>query len=61
MFAQMVDGLRNKSDEELKLLYLRFFATDFANEWKIITASVDFNNATDDEIVKAIQKNRYKQ
>ena len=61
MFAQMVDGLRNKSEEELKLLYLRFFASDLANEWKTITALADFNDATDDDIVKAIQKNRYKQ
>lgn len=61
MFAQMVDGLRNKSEEELKLLYLRFFASDLANEWKTITSSAAFNNATEEDIVKAIQQNRYKQ
>lgn len=61
MFAQMVDELRNKSEEELKLLYLRFFASDLANEWKAITEPADFNNAGDNDIIKAIQKNRYKQ
>ncbi len=61
MFAQMVDSLRNKSEEELKLLYLRFFSSDLANEWKTITAPAAFNDATDDDIVKAIQQNRYKQ
>lgn len=60
-FAQMVDKLRNKSDEELKLLYLKFFASDLKDEWKNITESADFGNATEDDMVKAIQKNRYQQ
>ena len=61
MFAQMVDGLRNKSEEELKLLYLRFFASELSDEWKTITSSADFKDATEESIIKAIQKNRYRQ
>jgi len=61
MFAQMVDGLRNKSEEELKLLYLRFFASELSDEWKSITSSAEFKDATEESIIKAIQKNRYRQ
>ncbi len=59
LFAQMVDKLRNKSDEELKILYLNFFASDLKEEWQSITTTADFGNATEEDIVKAIQKNRY--
>lgn len=59
-FALMVDGLRHKSDEEIKLLYLRFFAKDLENEWKSITSEADFANASEEDIVGAIQKNRYR-
>ncbi len=61
MFAQMVDGLRNKSEEELKLLYLRFFASELSDEWKTITSSAEFKDATEESIITAIQKNRYRQ
>jgi hypothetical protein len=59
-FAQLVDRLRSKSDDELKSLYLRFFADDLENEWTAITSDADFGNATEEDIVKAIQKTRYK-
>ena len=59
-FAQMVDKLRNKSDEELKLLYLKFFSNDLIDEWKSLTADADFGCADEDEIIKVIQKKRYK-
>ena len=58
-FAEMVDKLRNKSEEELKLLYLKFFSNELNEEWKEITKETDFKNASDEEIVKAIQKQRY--
>lgn len=58
-FAQMVDKLRNKSEAELKALYMRFFVNELNDEWQSITKSADFKNATEDDIVKAIQKNRY--
>ncbi len=58
-FAQLIDRLRNKSDEELKALYLRFFADDLKNEWTVTTAEADFSGVSEEDIVKAIQKNRY--
>lgn len=58
-FAQMVDQLRTKSEAELKMLYLQFFKNDLNEEWKSITESADFKNVSEEDIVKAIQKNRY--
>jgi hypothetical protein len=58
-FAQMVDQLRTKSEAELKLLYLQFFKNDLNEEWKNITKSADFKSVSEEDIVKAIQKNRY--
>ena len=59
-FAQMVDKLRNKSEEELKMLYVKFFANELSDEWKSITQDADFKSADEKEIIKAIQKKRYK-
>lgn len=59
VFAQLVDRLRNKSDAELKALYLRLFSDDLKKEWTAIASEADFNGATEEDIVKAIQKNRY--
>jgi hypothetical protein len=58
-FAQMVDQLRTKSEAELKMLYLQFFKNDLSEEWKNIAQSADFKNASEEDIVKAIQKSRY--
>ena len=58
-FAQMVDQLRTKSEAELKVLYLRFFKNDLKEEWKNITQSAPFNGVSEEDIIKAIQKNRY--
>lgn len=58
-FAQMVDQLRTKSEAELKMLYLQFFNNDLKEEWKNITQSSNFKNASEEDIIKAIQKNRY--
>ncbi|MEO8854824.1 MAG: hypothetical protein ABI359_13660 [Ginsengibacter sp.] len=59
-FAKMVDKLRNKSEEELKMLYTKFFSNELIDEWKNITHNADFNGSNDDEIIKAVQKNRFK-
>lgn len=59
IFAQMVDQLRSKSEAELKMLYLQFFKNDLNEEWKSITESADFKKVSEEDIVKAIQKNRY--
>jgi hypothetical protein len=60
IFAQMVDKLRNKTEEELKMIYLQLFSEELSDEWKTITMKSDFKNATEDDIVNAIQRNRYK-
>lgn len=59
-FAQIVYKLRNKNEEELKLLYLKFFSSELIGEWENLTKDADFNNASEEDIIKAIQKNRYK-
>ena len=59
-FAQIVDQLRNKSEAELKLLYVRFFQKELKEEWKNITKNADFKKTSEADIIKAIQKNRYR-
>lgn len=59
LFAQMIDKLRGKSEEELKMLYLKLFADELIDEWKAMMDKTDFSKATDEEIIQAIIKNRY--
>ncbi len=59
LFAQMVDKLRSKSEAELKMLYLKIFATEVKNEWQEVTDEADFKNATEEDIIKAIQQKRH--
>ena len=49
-----------KSEEELKALYLQLFADDLKNEWAAITEEAHFSGVSEDDIVKAIQKARYR-
>ncbi len=58
-FAQLVDRLRDKSEAELKALYLQFFKAELADEWKKITEHADFGSVSEDEIIKRIQQKRY--
>lgn len=60
VFAQLVDNLRSKSEAELKMLYLQLSANDLEKEWKNITADADFTNTTEEDIIKAVQKKRYR-
>jgi hypothetical protein len=60
LFAQMVDKLRNKSEAELKMLYLHFFKNEIQNEWKMITRDANFKKITEEDIIKSIQKKRYR-
>lgn len=60
LFAQMVDKLHNKSEAELKMLYLRFFKKEIQNEWKTITRDASFESTAESDIIKTIQKNRYR-
>lgn len=59
-FAQLVDQLRNKSDKELKLIYTKLFQKELKEEWKAIAKNADFKKATEEDIIKAIQKSRYR-
>ena len=58
-FAQMVDKLRDKSEAELKILYLRLFKNELKNEWKEIVKDSSFKKISEEDIIKVIQKNRY--
>lgn len=58
-FAKIVDELRTKTEAELKLLYVKFFAEDIKNEWKAVTNVAAFENTSEEDIVKAIQQKRY--
>ncbi len=58
-FAQMVDKLRNRSEEELKLLYMKKISTELADEWSFTTENSNFKNISEDDIVKAIITKRY--
>jgi hypothetical protein len=55
----MVDFLRTKTETELKLLYMQLFSNRLKDEWQDITKEADFKNATEEDIIKAIQKGRY--
>ena len=59
-FAQIIDQLRNKNEEELKLLYVKYFSNELINEWENLTLDADFTNVSEEDIIKAIRNNRYK-
>jgi beta-lactamase class A len=59
-FADMIDRLRFKSEAELKQLYLQFFSKELKDEWKDLVKDADFKSASEQDIINAIQKNRYK-
>jgi hypothetical protein len=58
-FAQMIDKLRTKSEEEIKALQIKFFSSEPAEQWNEITASSNFDEITEDDIIKAIVEKRY--
>ena len=59
-FAEMVDKLRYKSEEELKHLYMMFLRKELEAEWADITKDNDMNEVSEDMIISAIVSNRYK-
>jgi hypothetical protein len=59
-FAQIVDALKDKSEEELKMMCQHLFSADIKREWEAITSQAGFTGATEEDIIKAIQQNRYK-
>ena len=58
-FARIVDKMRTMDEAELKLLYIQLFKDDLIKEGNEITSKMNFGNATDEDIVNAIQKRRY--
>ena len=58
-FALLVDKLRDKSEEDLKLLYINLFSKEIADEWSSITENSNFKNVSEEDIVEVIMKNRY--
>jgi hypothetical protein len=58
-FARIVDKLRLMDDKELRQVYLNLFKNELVKEWEDITRDMNFGDATDEDIVKAIEKKRY--
>ncbi len=58
-FAQIVDKLRNKSEDDLKSLYIKFFRDEIVKNWENLTSEMNFGDATDEDIVESMQKKRY--
>jgi hypothetical protein len=57
-FALMVDKLRTRGEEEIKLLQTKFFSSEFIDEWASITSSSNVENISEKDIVKAIVQKR---
>jgi len=58
-FARIVDKLRVMDEEELKGAYVKLFQNDLEKEWEEITGDLTFGDATDEDILIAVQKSRY--
>jgi hypothetical protein len=58
-FAMIVDKLRTMDEAQLKLEYIRLLERDLTKEWENITSEASFGDASDEDIVAAIQKKRY--
>lgn len=59
-FAEMVDRLRFRSEEELKHLYLLFFEMELEAEWVDITQNAKMDDVSENIIIATIVANRYK-
>jgi hypothetical protein len=57
LYKQIVNSLKTKSEEELKLLYLNFFAEDLQKEWATITEKANFGSITEKELIQLMKKN----
>lgn len=57
-YKKVVDKLQNKSEEELQLLYLKFFSDDLKEEWSEITKEANFRNLPEEDIIKSIKQQR---
>ena len=59
LYKQIVNSLKTKSEEELKLLYINLFADDLQREWESITQKANFGSITEKELLAAMQKQQY--
>lgn len=55
-FARMVDKLRLMNEAELKLAYIRLFKNEIETDWKVLCEQMNFGDATDEEIIAAMQR-----
>ncbi len=55
----IVEKLRDMDEAALKLEYIRILKNELAGEWNQITVQSDLSGVSDEDIVKAVQKNRY--
>ena len=58
LYKEIVNSLKTKSEEEIKLLYLDFFAEDLQKEWATITKKANFGNLTEKELIAIISKTK---
>ena len=58
LYKQIVSSLKTKSEEELKLLYINFFAEELQKEWVTITQKANFGNITEKELITRISKTK---
>ena len=58
LYKQIVNSLKTKSEEELKLLYINLFADDLQREWESITQKANFGSITEKELILAISKTK---
>lgn len=59
VMESIVEKLKGKSEEELKLLYIRLFADEIAREIQEITENTPFSKVSDEEIIDAVMQHRY--
>ena len=58
LYKEIVNSLKTKSEEEIKVLYLDFFAEDLQKEWATITKKANFGNLTEKELIAIISKTK---
>ena len=58
-FSLILDKLKDKSELELKLVYIKLFQKKLADEWSSVTETSNFKNVSEEDIIKVIMKKRY--
>ncbi len=60
LYKQIVNSLKTKSEEELKLLYINLFGDELQKEWETITQKANFGSITEKELISMISKTKHK-